>query len=84
MIDLSKYTKAIVAAVTAGGGAYYSANVDNSVTAHEWTTILVITAVAAVGTWAATNKTDEPTIELDEAALSTAPAGDDTNHADLP
>lgn len=54
----ARYTKAVVAAVVAGSGAYYVANQDLHVTSAEWQTIAVIAVTALVTTWGSPNKDD--------------------------
>lgn len=54
---LSRYAKAIVAALTAGLGALATAVQDDVISTQEWVTI-AIAAVGALGvTWAVPNKT---------------------------
>jgi len=53
---VSKYWKAVVAAVAAGGAALSTAVQDGQVTASEWWAVIGAVVMAAGATWAVPNR----------------------------
>lgn len=54
---ISKYWKAIAAAIAAGAGVVTTAAQDSQITGEEWTTAAIAVLAALGVTWAVPNKT---------------------------